>query len=145
MNPWVLNLALAAVLVWLLMRRRTRRWPRIAAQGQGFEDATATLGGFRVVEGPAAASWSLGTITRDVEGDYHWTPGGSVTSQRLGHVRVTDARLCGWWEGVWSLGTDWVVLSCTGTEATAGAGFELAAGRAGLRDLPELSRYADVR
>jgi hypothetical protein len=145
MTPWVINLGLAAVLIYLLFDRRTRRWSVVARQGLGFDDGVSVLGGFRVAEGDHEDSWTQGTITRDRAGDYLWTPGGSVTAQRLGAVHVVDARVCSWWEGVWSLRSGWVVMRCAGIEGTGGAAFEIAAGPDDLGRLPELARHAAPR
>ena len=143
MTPWVVNLALIAVLIYLLFDRRTRRWPTVARQGLGFDDGTSVLAAFRVVEGDDAGPWAQGTLTRDRGGDYHWTVGGTVTAQRLGIPHVVDARTCGWWEGVWSLRSGWRVLRCAGADATGGASFELAASPDDLLQLPELARRAE--
>jgi hypothetical protein len=145
MTPWVVNIVLAIVLVLLLLQRRTRRFSTVAAQGLGSPGATSVLAAYRVVEGPDSTSWEQGTLTRERSGDYLWTPGGEVTAQRLGVAHVTQARACGWWEGVWALGTDWVVLRCAGLDGTGGAAFEVAARRPDLERLPELARYAATR
>ena len=143
MTPWVINLGLAAVLIYLLFDRRTRRWPTVARQGLGFDDGVSVLAAFRVAEGAHEDDrWAQGTLTRDRGGDYHWTPGGTVTAQRLGSVHVVDARVCSWWEGVWSLHSGWIVLRCAGVEGTAWAAFEIAAGPGDLSRLPELARHA---
>jgi hypothetical protein len=145
MTPWVINLGLAAVLIYLLFDRRTRRWPTVARQGLGFDDGISVLAAFRVAEGDHEDRWAQGTLTRDRGGDYHWTPGGTVTAQRLGAVHVVDARVSSWWEGVWSLHSGWVVLRCAGVEGTGGAAFEMAAGPDDLTRLPELARHATPR
>jgi hypothetical protein len=145
MTPWVINLGLAAVLIYLLFDRRSRRWPTVARQGLGFDDGTSVIGAFRVAEGEHEESWAQGTLTRDRGGDYFWTPGGTVTAQRLGPVHVVDARPCTWWEGVWSLRSGWILLRCAGVDGTGGAAFELAAGPEDLARMPELERHARPR
>jgi hypothetical protein len=139
MVPWLVNVLLIGVLVYLLLQRRKQRWPRIAAQGLAIEDAVSVLAALRTagVDG-AMASWSQGTLTRDESGDYLWTPGGSASAQRLGRLRVESVRLSGVWEGIWSLQLDWIVLRCTGEPA-----FDVAAGRDSLRRFPDLARFAE--
>lgn len=145
MSPWVVNIALVAVLVWLLFDRRRARWPKIAAQGLGFDDGTSVIGAFRATVAGNPEPWVQGTLTRDPAGDYLWTQGGSPTPQRIGHLRVESARVSGWWEGIWSLQSDWVVLHCSGSAVTGGEPFDVATSRAALRSLPDLLRYADTR
>jgi len=140
MVPWVVNLALAAVLIYLLLRRRKLRWPTIALQGLAMADPISVLAGMRLVDAATGSTgkWEQGTLTFG-EGTYHWTPGGSVTAQRLSGVEVESVRLSGIGEGIWSLQIDWLVLRCTGPDGP----FDLAASRDSLRRIPRLARYAE--
>ena len=140
MVPWVVNLALASVLIYLLVRRRKQRWPVIAAQGLTLEDPVSVLAGLRVCDPVTgkADKWQQGTLSRG-EGDFYWTPGGSVTAQRLGLLHVESVRLSGIAEGIWSLQIDWLVLRCGGAEGP----FDLAASREGLRQFTALARYGE--